>query len=236
MTTIHCYTGSQPTVDRPGPSFERSRAAAVSMVPTTTSAAHQITQVLPELKGRLSVAALRVPCISVSAIDVVLQVVNGSAEEFGRFLKQAFAASQLVGLCNDPCVSSDFRGRLKSVVISLTETQSIGDGKFVFWDGMTMNGDFRRVCWIWRPGSLREVFDQEPKVDKNDTQQNVARQAALDYHEFPKPGKLEIRPTKPMATPRDLARAYSRGMKPVLKLPLILRQQRAIQQNVTLSR
>ena len=129
VTTIHCYTGSQPTVDRPGPSFERSRAAAVSMVPTTTSAAHQITQVLPELKGRLSVAALRVPCISVSAIDVVLQVADGSAEEFGRFLKQAFAASQLVGLCNDPCVSSDFRGRRESVVISLTETQSIGDGQ-----------------------------------------------------------------------------------------------------------
>ena len=49
-------------------------------------------------------------------------------------------------------------------------------------------------------------------MDKNDTQQNVARQAALDYHEFPKPGKLEIRPTKPMATPRDLARAYSPGV------------------------
>ena len=60
VTTIHCYTGSQPTVDRPGPSFERSHAAAVSMVPTTTSAAHKIIQVLPELKGRLSVAALRV--------------------------------------------------------------------------------------------------------------------------------------------------------------------------------
>ena len=49
-------------------------------------------------------------------------------------------------------------------------------------------------------------------MDKNDTQQNIARQAALDYHEFPKPGKLEIRPTKPMATPRDLARAYSPGV------------------------
>jgi glyceraldehyde 3-phosphate dehydrogenase len=60
---------------------------------------------------------------------VVLQVADGSAEEFGRFLKQAFAASQLVGLCNDPCVSSDFRGRRESVVISLTETQSIGDGQ-----------------------------------------------------------------------------------------------------------
>lgn len=49
-------------------------------------------------------------------------------------------------------------------------------------------------------------------MDKNDTQQNIARQAALDYHEFPKPGKLEIRPTKTMATPRDLARAYSPGV------------------------
>lgn len=68
VTTIHCYTGSQPTVDVPGPTLERSRAAAVSMIPTTTSAAQQITQVLPDYADRLSVSAVRVPSLSVSAV------------------------------------------------------------------------------------------------------------------------------------------------------------------------
>ena len=71
MTTIHCYTGSQPTVDAPrGPALERNRAAAVSMVPTTTSAQTQVEQVLPHLAGRIRAAAVRVPTVSVSAIDL----------------------------------------------------------------------------------------------------------------------------------------------------------------------
>ncbi|MFZ7091340.1 type I glyceraldehyde-3-phosphate dehydrogenase [Primorskyibacter sp. 2E233] len=126
VTTIHCYTGSQPTVDKPGASLERSRAAAVSMVPTTTSAADQIIKVLPELKGRLSVAAVRVPCISVSAIDATLQLSEDCDEPMTDFLRQAFAESTLVGLTDDPCVSTDFRARPESLVIALPETQSAG--------------------------------------------------------------------------------------------------------------
>ena len=68
MTTVHCYTGSQPTVDKPRDNLERSRAAALSMVPTTTSAQHQTGLVLPDLKGRIEARAIRVPTASVSCI------------------------------------------------------------------------------------------------------------------------------------------------------------------------
>jgi glyceraldehyde 3-phosphate dehydrogenase len=126
VTTVHCYTGSQPTVDQANGSQERSRAAAVSMVPTTTSAAEQIANVLPEFDGRLTVSALRVPCLSVSAIDAVIQLMEDPEEPLPDFLRSAFAGSALVGLCDDPCVSSDFRGRTESLVIALPETRSIG--------------------------------------------------------------------------------------------------------------
>ncbi|MFG6638200.1 glyceraldehyde 3-phosphate dehydrogenase NAD-binding domain-containing protein (plasmid) [Sulfitobacter faviae] len=125
VTTIHCYTGSQPTVDQPGASLERSRAAAVSMIPTSTSAADQLFNILPEFCGRLSVAAVRVPCISVSAIDATLQLAEQPEGSGVEFLREAFAGSALVGLCDDPCVSTDFRGRPESLVIALPETQEI---------------------------------------------------------------------------------------------------------------
>ncbi|KAG1715173.1 Glyceraldehyde-3-phosphate dehydrogenase [Nymphon striatum] len=74
MTTIHCYTGSQPMVDAPRSNPARSRAGAVSMVPTTTSATALVNHVLPELEGKISGAAVRVPCISVSAVDLTVQL------------------------------------------------------------------------------------------------------------------------------------------------------------------
>ena len=72
MTTIHCYTGSQPTVDAPGADFARSRAAALSMVPTTTSAQRLLDVVLPGIAGRIEGAAVRVPTASVSAVDLAV--------------------------------------------------------------------------------------------------------------------------------------------------------------------
>ncbi len=126
ITTIHCYTGSQPTVDVPGPNLERSRAAAVSMVPTTTSAASQVVQVLPDFKDRLSVAAVRVPCLSVSAIDAVFQICETPDEPLRDFVQSSFAGSGLVGLTEDACVSTDLRSRPESLVIALPETMVIG--------------------------------------------------------------------------------------------------------------
>ncbi|SFG93166.1 glyceraldehyde 3-phosphate dehydrogenase [Palleronia marisminoris] len=126
VTTIHCYTGSQPTVDAPGLSPERSRAAAVSMIPTTTSAAEQVIGVLPEFQGRLSMAAVRVPCLSVSAIDAVIQTCEDLQQPVIEFLREAFEDSPLIGLTDDPCVSTDFRARPESLVLALRETMTIG--------------------------------------------------------------------------------------------------------------
>ncbi len=69
MTTVHCYTGSQPTVDAPAADYPRSRAAALSMVPTTTSAARLLDGVVPEIAGRVVAQAVRVPVASVSCVD-----------------------------------------------------------------------------------------------------------------------------------------------------------------------
>lgn len=123
ITTIHCYTGSQPTVDTPGPSFERSRAAAVSMVPTTTSAANQIERVLPDLAGRISVAAVRVPCISVSAVDAVLTLREPPQGNVRTDLAMCLGRNPVIGVTEDPCVSTDMRGRPDSLVVALPETQ-----------------------------------------------------------------------------------------------------------------
>ncbi len=127
ITTIHCYTGSQPTVDAPAASLERSRAAAVSMVPTSTSAATQVTRVLPAMADKLTVSAVRVPCISVSAIDAVLQLQQPPEGPLDDVLARMFDGSNLVGLTNDPCVSTDMRARRESLVLALPETRMVGD-------------------------------------------------------------------------------------------------------------
>ncbi|QFS81993.1 type I glyceraldehyde-3-phosphate dehydrogenase [Roseivivax sp. THAF197b] len=124
MTTLHCYTGSQPTVDKPRGPFERSRAAAVSMVPTTTSAATLIDHVLPGLAGRITGAAVRVPAISVSAVDLVVQLEKAPIEGAEALLSQIAARSAVLGATRDPCVSVDMRARPESLVIALPETQA----------------------------------------------------------------------------------------------------------------
>ena len=121
MTTIHCYTGSQPTVDKPGADFARSRAAALSMVPTTTSATKLVKQVLPELKGQLTGAAVRVPMASVSAIDLTAKVRNQT--DIQALHKLIDGANQsLIGAIDQPLVSTDLRGRPESLIVALPET------------------------------------------------------------------------------------------------------------------
>jgi glyceraldehyde 3-phosphate dehydrogenase len=122
MTTIHCYTGSQPMVDAPRGDFARSRAGAVSMVPTTTSATKLIDNVLPDLAGRVTGSAVRVPVISVSAIDAVLQLdtpVQGDGQDYVR---QLAAQNPVIGLIEDATVSTDLRARPESLVIAVPET------------------------------------------------------------------------------------------------------------------
>lgn len=117
MTTVHCYTGSQPTVDKPGADFARSRAAALSMVPTTTSAQRLVGEVLPHLAGRIEARSIRVPTASVSAIDLTVQTrARVSTEEVRAHLKNA-AHGPIMGWTEQPLVSSDLRMRPESLVL-----------------------------------------------------------------------------------------------------------------------
>ncbi len=128
MTTIHCYTNSQPMVDAPRGDFARSRAGALSMVPTTTSATHMIEEVLPHLKGRISGAAVRVPTASVSAVDLVVQLTRPQAiDVLEQELKARVTASSVLGWTDQPLVSSDLRARPESLVVAGPETRMIDD-------------------------------------------------------------------------------------------------------------
>jgi glyceraldehyde 3-phosphate dehydrogenase len=128
MTTVHCYTGSQPTVDKPRDLPERSRAAALSMVPTTTSAQHQTGLVLPALKDRIEARAIRVPTASVSCIDLTVQTREAvTLEAVNAMLHSAAQANPWLGWTEDPVVSCDLRGRPESLVVSGPQT-SVSQG------------------------------------------------------------------------------------------------------------
>lgn len=130
MTTIHCYTNSQPMVDAPRGDLARSRAGALSIVPTTSSATHLIDVVLPNLSGRISGAAVRVPTASVSAVDLVVTLERGmGAGVFEDTLRQAVDASAVLGWTDLPLVSSDLRSRPESLVIAGPETRMIGENQ-----------------------------------------------------------------------------------------------------------
>ncbi|WP_324753477.1 type I glyceraldehyde-3-phosphate dehydrogenase [Roseovarius sp. Pro17] len=132
MTTVHCYTGSQPTVDKPRGNLERSRAAALSMVPTTTSARSQMDLVLPTLAGRIEARAIRVPTASVSCIDLTVQtgraVTVGEVNEVLRSASEAGPYADVFGWTERPLVSSDLRARPESVIMSGRETSVSGGG------------------------------------------------------------------------------------------------------------
>ena len=126
MTTIHCYTGSQPTVDAPAADFARSRAAALSMVPTTTSAQRLLDVVLPQLAGRIGGAAVRVPVASVSCIDLV--VVTQRAASMAAVNAAFRGAGGVIGATDRALVSSDMRARGESIVMACPETRVTPQG------------------------------------------------------------------------------------------------------------
>ncbi|HEY9037885.1 MAG TPA: type I glyceraldehyde-3-phosphate dehydrogenase [Roseovarius sp.] len=126
MTTVHCYTGSQPTVDKPRGNLERSRAAALSMVPTTTSARGQMELVLPDLAGRIETRAIRVPTASVSCIDLTVQTAQPvSVDRVNDVLRDAAHTGPYAGIfgwTERPLVSSDLRARPESIIMCGRET------------------------------------------------------------------------------------------------------------------
>ena len=126
MTTIHCYTGSQPTIDAPRGDMLRSRAAGLSMVPTTTSAQQLLNAVLPDIAGRIEAAAVRVPVASVSAVDLTVTLRNTpTAAELHDVLRRR---DGIIGYTDKPLVSCDLRARPESLIVSLPETRVTAGG------------------------------------------------------------------------------------------------------------
>ncbi|MEM6577724.1 MAG: glyceraldehyde 3-phosphate dehydrogenase NAD-binding domain-containing protein [Pseudomonadota bacterium] len=129
MTTVHCYTGSQPTVDKPRGAPERSRAAALSMVPTSTSAQRLTDLVLPHLAGRIEARAIRVPTASVSCIDLIIQTDRDVTEAgVNQLLNDAAASGPVFGYTTQPLVSADLRSRPESIVLVGPETSVSAGG------------------------------------------------------------------------------------------------------------
>lgn len=128
MTTIHSYTNDQRILDRDHKDFRRARAAACSMIPTTTGAAKAVALVLPQLKGKLNGFAVRVPTANVSLVDLVAELKNpATVEEINAALK---AASEnelkgILGYCELPLVSVDFNGCQNSSTVDALSTMVI---------------------------------------------------------------------------------------------------------------
>lgn len=129
MTTIHAYTGDQRLLDFPHKDLRRARAAALSMVPTTTGAAKAVSLVLPELSGKLNGLAIRVPTPNVSLVDFVATVEKSDAtiSEVNSALKQASeeSLSGILGYSEAPLVSVDFNGSAFSSVVDAPTTHVI---------------------------------------------------------------------------------------------------------------
>ena len=130
MTTIHSYTTDQRLLDFPHKDLRRARAAAVSMIPTTTGAAKAVSLVIPELAGKMNGMALRVPTPNVSLTDLVVQLSrSASAQDVNEAFEEASKGSMkgIIGYSNEPLVSSDFNGITASTVVDALSTMSIGD-------------------------------------------------------------------------------------------------------------
>ncbi len=129
MTTIHSYTYDQQLLDLPHKDLRRARAAALSMIPTSTGAAKAVALVLPELKGKFDGISVRVPTPNVSLVDVVMQVGRDtSTEEVNKALKDA-ANEELQGILafsEEPLVSVDFRKNPNSSIVDADYTKVIG--------------------------------------------------------------------------------------------------------------
>lgn len=133
MTTIHAYTGDQPTLDTLHKDLYRGRGAALSMIPTSTGAAKAVGLVLPELNGRLDGTAIRVPTPNVSVVDFkFLAKRETSRDDINAAIKKAAAGAMkgILGVTDQPNVSSDFNHDPHSSIFHLDQTK-VMDGKLV---------------------------------------------------------------------------------------------------------
>src|SRR5436190_2264258 len=138
MTTIHAYTGDQPTLDTLHKDLYRGRAAALSMIPTSTGAAKALGLVLPALKGKLDGSSIRVPTPNVSVVDLkVVPSRDTSKDEVNKALEAAAggALKGVLAVTKDPLVSVDFNHNPASSTVALPQTQMVdgGLGRVLSW-------------------------------------------------------------------------------------------------------
>ena len=133
MTTIHSYTGDQPTLDTMHSDMYRARAAAGNMIPTSTGAAKAVGLVLPELNGKLDGVSMRVPTQNVSVVDFKFNAGKStSVEEINNLIKKASnnELKNILGYTDEPLVSSDFNHDSRSSIFHMDQTK-VMDGSFV---------------------------------------------------------------------------------------------------------
>ena len=150
MTTVHSYTGDQRLLDFPHKDFRRARAAALSMIPTTTGAAKAVALVLPELSGKLNGLAIRVPTPNVSIVDFVVTVEKQgiTVANVNHALKKASedSLSGILGYSDAPLVSTDFNGSTLSSIIDTPSTHVIDNMiKVLSWYDNEMGYSSRMV-------------------------------------------------------------------------------------------
>ena len=139
MTTIHSYTNDQVILDYPHKDLRRARAAALSMIPTTTGAAKALKLVIPDMAGKLDGFAIRVPTPNVSVVDLVVVVERKtSKEQVNAALKKASEAGPLkgyLGFEENELVSADFRGDARSSIVDAPSTMVVGGNvvKVISW-------------------------------------------------------------------------------------------------------
>ena len=135
MTTIHAYTNDQKVLDFPHKDLRRARAAALSIIPTTTGAARAVSLVIPELKGKFDGYALRVPTSTVSVVDFTATLEKETTtEEFRAAFKKAAEGPMkgILGYSEEPLVSIDFKGDSRSSIVDAELTSVMGgSGTFV---------------------------------------------------------------------------------------------------------
>jgi glyceraldehyde 3-phosphate dehydrogenase len=138
MTTIHAYTNDQVILDFPHRDLRRARAAAMSMIPTTTGAATALSLVIPELKGKMDGMAIRVPTPNVSVVDLVAEVKKETTTEGLNQVLKSYAEGKMKGIlsfCEEPLVSIDFNGNPHSSIVDGLSTKVIGGRlvKIISW-------------------------------------------------------------------------------------------------------
>jgi glyceraldehyde 3-phosphate dehydrogenase len=130
MTTVHSYTNDQQLLDLPHKDLRRARAAALSIIPTTTGAATAVGEVMPELKGKLDGISMRVPTPNVSCVDLVANIEKpATAEAINAAFKKAADGPMkgIIQYVEEPLVSIDFRGNPHSSIIDAPYTKVMGD-------------------------------------------------------------------------------------------------------------